>query len=512
MSSRSTIAARRRARPVQAVALAGLLAIPLVVAFFSGGYFDRARLWALLATCLVLLVVAVVVRRPLPRTRPAILAVAGLWALAAWTAASIAWAPLRGPAFHDFQRLLLYALAFTTAVALMRERALARAVEPVIAGGLAVVLGYGLAGRLVPGVVPQSHGAAAAGRLDQPLTYWNAEGAVAAIALVICARLAGDGTRHPVLRAAAAAVSAIAGMAVYLSYSRGALGAAVVGLLVLLAALPDRRQLRALLVCAGLAIAGALVAAPFPVVASLDPGSRSQGVAALALLIVLAAVGAFATRLVALREAAGRLGSDQLRVPALRPLLAGAAIVVLAGFVVAAAASEHRSVAGNPVTGATATRLTSVQSHRYAYWKVAAGAFADHPLAGLGSGGFGVRWLERRKFVESVHDAHSLYIETAAELGLVGLLTLAVFVCGVVMSARTALRIDPLLAAGPVAAVAAWAFHAGVDWLWEMPTVSLVALMLAAAFVARVAHGPAEASEQPPQARRATAPPQSGSA
>ena len=32
----------------------------------------------------------------------------------------------------------------------------------------------------------------AAGRLDQPLTYWNATGALAALGLVLCARVAGD--------------------------------------------------------------------------------------------------------------------------------------------------------------------------------------------------------------------------------------------------------------------------------------------------------------------------------
>ena len=46
--------------------------------------------------------------------------------------------------------------------------------------------------------------------------------------------------------------------------------------------------------------------------------------------------------------------------------------------------------------------MTSLQSHRYAYWKVALGAFKDHPLIGLGSGGFQVRWFERRKIQESV--------------------------------------------------------------------------------------------------------------
>ena len=39
-------------------------------------------------------------------------------------------------------------------------------------------------------------------------------------------------------------------------------------------------------------------------------------------------------------------------------------------------------------------------------------------------------------------------------------------------------------AAGLAAGLAAWAFHAGLDWDWEMPAVSLPALLLAAAAIA----------------------------
>jgi O-antigen ligase len=192
-------------------------------------------------------------------------------------------------------------------------------------------------------------------------------------------------------------------------------------------------------------------------------------------------------------------------------VLAFAALAVVVAFVVATASAERTSASSNPAVGATATRLTSLNSHRYAYWKVALGAFKDHPLIGLGSGGFGVRWLERRKIQESVSDAHSLYVETAGELGLIGLIALATFFVGIVKAARTCFRTDAVLAAGPIAAALTWTIHAGLDWLWEMPAVSLPALGLAALLVAHAA-APRDAQASPPPAPRAEAPLRSGSA
>jgi hypothetical protein len=457
----------------------------LVLAFRSGGYFDQERLWALAAAAAILAATALAATRPLPRSRAGLVALAGLWALTAWTAASIGWAPLRGPAFHDFQRVLLYAVSFTSAIALLRDRAFARTVEPAIAAGCVVVVAYGLAGRLLPGLVDVTVGAGAGGRLDQPLTYWNAVGAVAALGLVLCARLVGDGTRRIAVRVAAAGACAPLGMGLYLTYSRGALGGAAAGLLVLIAVAPDRRQLRAVGVAVGAALLGAVAAAPFGSVASLEPGSRSaQGAAALVLLLVVSGAAALVGRGIALREASGRLSTGAMRVRSLRPLAVAAAVAVVAVFVVATAASERRSVSSNPETGARAGRLASLQSHRYAYWKVAARAFADHPVRGLGSGGFQVRWLEKRDFRESVRDAHSLYLETAAELGVIGLAALALFLGGIAAAARQALRTDLALAASPVAALVVWATQAAIDWLWEMPAVTLPALLLAAGLVA----------------------------
>ena len=57
------------------------------------------------------------------------------------------------------------------------------------------MIGYGLAERVLPGVVDLDDVRAAFGRLAQPLTYWNAIGALAALGLILVARLAGDGSR-----------------------------------------------------------------------------------------------------------------------------------------------------------------------------------------------------------------------------------------------------------------------------------------------------------------------------
>ena len=80
-----------------------------------------------------------------------------------------------------------------------------------------------------------------------------------------------------------------------------------------------------------------------------------------------------------------------------------------------------------------------------------------------------------------VRDAHSLWLETAAELGLVGLALLAAFARrrrGRARRARAAAT--PAAVAGPAAALAVWAAHSAIDWDWEMPGgATLTALVLA---------------------------------
>ncbi len=145
-------------------------------------------------------------------------------------------------------------------------------------------------------------------------------------------------------------------------------------------------------------------------------------------------------------------------------MLAGVAVAL--GLVLAAAAIEG---AGSTDEGVMAARFGSADSNRYAYWKVAANAFADAPLRGHGSGSFSVLWLRDRTVAKAVRDAHSLELEMAAELGLVGSALLAASLGGVAVCAMRAARADAAAVAVPIAVLAAWTAHSAVDWDWRCP-------------------------------------------
>lgn len=483
----------RDSRPQALIALAAaarvaLLAGPTVIAFASGGYFERARLIGAIAAWVLVAVLAISIRGPLlPRSRVTWLAVGGLAAFTGWVALSRSWAPMAGPAGEDLQRDALYLGALIAAALAWRPRAWATVVEPALAAGIVVVVGYGVLGRVLPGVVDPQLSIAAGGRLDQPLTYWNAMGALAAIGVVLCARLAGDKTRRPALRTGGAAAIPLLGLAVYLTYSRGALAAVACGLLVLAILAPTWEQLRAIVL--GVIVAGltAAIGSRLNGVASLA-GSRSHQEAQGALMLaILVAVAIVAAAVQARSARSGRSGPLPLggRGRVVVPLAIVAAVGVALFPYAAAVVSERGSDQANPAFGATASRFGSVGSNRYAYWRVAFHTFADHPLAGTGAASFRVQWLQRRPFREAVRDAHSLYFETLAELGIVGFVLLCCLLAGVVVALRRGLISEPALFIGPAAALAVWAVHAGVDWDWEMPGLTLVAMVLAGLALAR---------------------------
>jgi O-Antigen ligase len=470
-----------------AVSLVALLA-PTAIAFADGGYFEGARAVALAGAGVVLALTALVVPAPRP-SRPALIALGGLAALTAWTAISTSWAPLSDPAWARVERDALY-LAGLAAVALLlaRPRALARLAEPVLLGGIVIVVGYGLLGRLAPDVLDVVSSPSAGGRLDQPLTYWNAMGALAAMGAVLAARVAGDDTRAPVLRAAAAAAAVPLLVALYLTFSRGALAACAAGLVVLLAVAPTFTQLRAVAITAEAGIIGAGLAAASPYVRTLHGSQPAlQGaavlVALLATMLLAALAQAWAVRVE--RDATTRLG--RLPLPPRHGWVAAALVAAMLVVPVVIAAGSDTPSSVDPRFGSSTSRLASADSPRYEYWRVAIGAFGRHPIAGVGAGGFSVEWLERRHDANPARNAHSLPIEVLAELGLIGGAALAAMAAGIALAARRALRADRALAAGPVAALAAYAFHTSIDWDWDIPGLTLVAVALAGLLLARSA-------------------------
>jgi hypothetical protein len=120
------------------------------------------------------------------------------------------------------------------------------------------------------------------------------------------------------------------------------------------------------------------------------------------------------------------------------------------------------------------TRLTDPANNgRIDAWDVAVDAFGDKPLAGTGAGTYQNVWAANRPVRFFVRDAHSLYVEVLGELGIVGLGLLAAALLAILVTlglrARAANR---TLYAALLAASLTWALHAGIDWDWEMPTVT----------------------------------------
>jgi hypothetical protein len=470
-------------RALPAVAAAALIGGSTALAFFAGGFFDRPRLVATAAAWVLVALAALFAPRPLPATAPGRVALGALVLLCAWTALSITWAPIGGRAEDDLQRLLLYVGAFFAALAFLRDRAVRPWVEPGVALGALLIALYGLSERLLPGLIELDRSITGSGRLEQPLTYWNALGLVAAVGVILAIRLAGDARRPAALRAAAAAGGVPLGLAVYLSFARGALAALAVGLLVLVALVPAvRGQLRAIVAVVGAAALASAVANALPTVKALDPGVRGEpGEGAVMLLALLVLAGAAAA--IVLRRPRRALPAPRL--PASRPVtVLSLTVLVLLGGALAVALLEGKPENTSPARGADPARFGSIDTNRYRYWEVAVREFAEHPLAGLGSGGFAVEWLKEREREDRAVDAHSLYFETAAELGVVGIGLLLTFIAAVAAAATRLYRRDPAAMAGPAAALAAWAAHAGLDWDWEMPAVTLPALLLAAGLVA----------------------------
>lgn len=485
---------------IRTAALAALLAGPTALAFFSGGYFDDARVVAGIAAWALVLLVALVVRDPLQIGRPARLALGAFLLLAGWTALSKEWAPLSIPAVDDAQRLALYAGAMVAGVALFRDRPSLRAAEPALAAGVLVVVGYGISERLVPGLLSFERSQVGAGRLDQPLTYWNAMGALAAIGFVLCARIVGDPERPRGLVAAAGAAAVVVGLGAFLSLSRGALGALLAGLLLLLVLVPTRRQLRAVVLVTAAAGAAALVTVPLAGVRALTGtlGQReAQGAVMLAALIALAALAALGARRLATRSARDPGEIVSRSTPRRRTALAVAlGLSLVAAPILGATTEPSAAVTPRPEQGVS--RLGSIDTNRYEYWRVALEEFGAHPVIGGGSASFQVAWLRRRDIAERVTDAHSLYLQTAAELGLVGLALLAAVLIGTGLAARRVHREMPGAAEGLMAGLAVYAIHAGYDWDWQMPALTLVAVVSAAALLGQRARRPPPPPLPPP--------------
>jgi O-antigen ligase len=137
------------------------------------------------------------------------------------------------------------------------------------------------------------------------------------------------------------------------------------------------------------------------------------------------------------------------------------------------------------IAAAAAVILTSPSNpfgeQRVSYWAVALHDSQAHPILGSGAGTFARYWHAERPLPVDVQDAHSLYLETLAETGPLGLLLIAVALGTPLLVAARNRGTPAVLGLAP--AYVAFVVHAGIDWDWEMPVVTLAGLLCGAALL-----------------------------
>src|SRR5688572_5887166 len=223
------------ARPTAAIVLlAGLLVAAAWAAFAGGAVRPPQETW--LQAGLVLLAAGAAAAWLGPGSlRPAAspLALAGLLALvlfAVWTGVSLAWSVTPDRTWQEANRVIAYALA--VAIALVAGSTVPRAVERTAAGWLVVAVGvalYGLAGKLVPGIVDHATEVA---RLRAPLEYWNALALVCVLGAPVAVRFATLRGARARWRVAALVALFVLLCCLGMTYSRGGVLALVVAIAV----------------------------------------------------------------------------------------------------------------------------------------------------------------------------------------------------------------------------------------------------------------------------------------
>ena len=201
--------------------------------------------------------------------------------------------------------------------------------------------------------------------------------------------------------------------------------------------------------------------------------------------------------------------SLQLRRGVLVAAGAAAVLVVSAAVVVADPGARFEDFKTPPNRQAT-DRAGFVRDHllsgegsgRWQFWGAAVDQFEEHPFAGDGAGSYQAWWLRHGSLAFYVQDAHSLYLETLGELGLLGIVLLAGALVAALVAAGRRLRESPgdprPAVAAATAALVAFAVGAAIDWIWEMTVVGVVG-----AICLGLVAGPAglAADAQPPRAR-----------
>jgi hypothetical protein len=542
---RQAPASRAGAAQARGPALAGTLILVLLcgvclgLAYQSGAY--AARTWLPLLMAVAALAVVMCVAGPpvsSGRFQKILLALFALQAV--WTAASILWADSQANAWVEINRTLFFVVTVALAFAAVRwaGRTGLKALALLVLGVTALVAfetAIGLAADNTP-----LH-FFAGGRLNHPITYFNALACLWMMGFWLALGTAGGAQRGEDRPPSGRITIIRSGTGDFPRWTQPVLLVLAV-FLAEMALLPQSRG----------ALWAFLLTLPFFVI--LSP-NRFRALVDLVMVVV--PVVLFWDRLTAVRAAANTPGGP------LRPALTGAleaigysicivlgawavtyvverllaplsrravkwigiALVVLAlgGVTGGLLYADHRTgglgsylddrvqdVLNDSDTGGSGSRFSAMSLNgRWIQWKVAAQAFREHPLLGVGAQNFEIYHYQHRTILLEVKQPHSQPMQLLAELGLPGLLLWVAFFLGTMVYAvrtrfRRVGRAHQAVIASIMTAVISWFIHSSADWIWQVAATTLPAMMLLGGLVGageRAAPEPAKAASPAPSPR-----------
>lgn len=470
---------------------AGILAAVFFwIAYDNGSYALTSRNALAIAiwwTLIVLIVFGLLPRQPAPRA--SLLLGALLAAFALWTSASLLWSVSSEKTFDEVNRVTLYLGVFVLVSVVSSRRSLAHWIAG-LAAAISAVAAVAIVARLIPGSF-SGRGLdvflpAAATRLSFPLGYWNGLAILLAFGVPLLLSLAVV-SDAPVVRGLSLVPIPIIACVIYLASSRGGVVTAIVGTAGFLV-LTERRW------AATAALATAAVGSAVAVAVLLQRDElvngplgtdlvERQGRSA-ALLIALACAGTGVTYWLGSRVLRGRRIAPA---PAVSWAVAAAAMTALVVAVsMADPVGRFRAFKTPPGEAAAIDRGDFVKQHlvssngsgRWQFWSAAVDQWRSARLGGEGAGSYESWWAQHGSIALFVRDAHSLYLETLGELGVVGLaLILSLVGVGSYVGARRAWSTSGDLrvyAAALTGVFLGYVAAAGFDWVWELTSVSIV--------------------------------------
>ena len=478
-----------------------MIAPPLLIvglALAGGGYGVSARHIAGLAVWL--LVVALIVLGAASRAtvgRPFYWGAGLIGGLALLSALSSAWSGSIELSVIEADRVLVYLAFFLAAFLIAQTDQSRQRFGEGLAIALALVAFLSLGSRLLPHLLEVENSLGAGPRTRYPLGYWNANGVAFGIGAAMLLWMSRR-SLFAALRWLAVASLPVLLLALYLTYSRGGLLSLLVACGCLLVLSHDRLWFVATLAIGAVATLPAVlsVQAHRSLAENFDTSAvTGQGVTVL--LILLAGIALALLLFAGLRRIESGGGAFTGRAVELsrnpkvlrRVALALAVIGIAAAIAVAGRAWGQFTSSDVQFPTRPEHHFTQLSSAgRDEFWRVALDAFGEKPVLGHGAGTYVFSWDQLRHIPMPVHDAHSLYLEAFAELGVVGGLLVLALVGALLWTGFAAWRDSGgprrELQAVLFAAMLAFAVGAAIDWLWEIAALGAVFFLAAGAAVA----------------------------